>query len=265
MNEKLKILILDDDSFIRRALSEILSRRYEILLARNYAEFKDVIAVFKPHILFLDLNLPDSHGIDICRNLRRGGEYADLFILILTGSTEENIIEEGYAAGADDFIRKPFIPYEIKSKIAIFEKIIRGKKGLEEAYAEQLAHNRKLNIFEEILRSNIVRSDNFFSPETIDKLHEIINFDHFEAVEIREGEDVSLIKRSYNNSGGYPAFDEMKKRISLDVFKGAGIKTFQIKKKKTMLHSLIAPVYLNTVLYGYIYMLSGAVFKKDGA
>ena len=182
MNEFLKILILDDDPFVRSSLSELLSERYRLLVVGSYLEFKSRLNEFNPHVLFLSLSLPGSSGTEICRSLRRAGKYDSMVIIIITESNDPQVIEEGYAAGADDFIRKPFIPFEITSKMSIFERIIRGRINLESAFKDQLGYNKKLYKLEEIIRRGLASKGDSFDYTAVEMLHDIIDFGYFEIV-----------------------------------------------------------------------------------
>ncbi len=257
----MKIMILDDDALVRKALSDVLSDRYAVTVTRNYAEFKSTINNDRPHILFLDLNLPDSYGIDICRSLRRSSRYDNIVIIILTGSNDPKIIEEGYAAGADDFIRKPFIPYEIKSKISIFERIIRGRKNLESAFKDQLLFNRKLYQLEEKIKKNLGIKSDEFSYQSIDMLHDIVSFGYYEAVRQSEVKFSTVAKSPDRES-----FISFSTLVSGGLLKeGIDSKGKKIKAMKAgrVIHIFVYQLFQTGRPWGYVIIESESPFQDD--
>ena len=70
----------------------------------------------QPELVVLDLGLPDIDGLEVCRHLRSAHEH--LPIIVLTARREELDIVEGFEAGADDYLTKPFRPREMRAKIA---------------------------------------------------------------------------------------------------------------------------------------------------
>ncbi|HEY1406822.1 MAG TPA: response regulator, partial [Spirochaetota bacterium] len=114
---EIRILVLDDDQFIRKVLEGIFREKYQFLAVPTIAEFSQVVKNFDPDIVLVDVVLPDGNGIDVCRQLRDQTKYEQLFILMMTSFEDIGSIEAAYRAGANDYIRKPFIPFEIASKI----------------------------------------------------------------------------------------------------------------------------------------------------
>ncbi len=131
---RLKVLALDDDGLVRRVLEDLLAGEHDFRAVSTCAEFNEIVVGFNPDVLLLDLVLPDGDGLDICRELRKNGQFEKLFILMLTAADQKQYIERGYAAGANDYIRKPFVPFEVKSKILNCKKIIAYQNKLYSAF-----------------------------------------------------------------------------------------------------------------------------------
>ncbi len=70
-----------------------------------------------PDIAILDIMMPGISGLDVCRELRNDPLTADVPVIILTARAQESDIEAGFAAGADDYIVKPFSPRELASRV----------------------------------------------------------------------------------------------------------------------------------------------------
>jgi two-component system, OmpR family, KDP operon response regulator KdpE len=110
-----KVLVCDDEHQILRALRVILrDAGFEALPASTAEEALDVAAVNRPDAAIIDLVLPDGDGIELCRRLR---EWSDLPILVLSANGEEDAKVRALAAGADDYVTKPFGPRELVARL----------------------------------------------------------------------------------------------------------------------------------------------------
>lgn len=113
---KTKILVVEDDVYLREGLCELLSKEaYEPVAACNCAEGKRLFADNTFDLVILDVMLPDGNGLDLCNFIRSTG--TDTPILFLTACDEEFQIVRGLDAGADDYVTKPFRLLELLSRI----------------------------------------------------------------------------------------------------------------------------------------------------
>jgi len=110
-----KILVCDDEHQILRALRVILrDAGFETLPASTAEEALDVAAVSRPDAAIIDLVLPDLDGIELCRRLR---EWTEMPLIVLSAIGEENAKVRALAAGADDYVTKPFGPRELVARL----------------------------------------------------------------------------------------------------------------------------------------------------
>jgi two-component system KDP operon response regulator KdpE len=117
---RLRILVCDDEPQILRALKVILrDAGYEAVAASTGEEALDAAAVKPPQAAILDLMLPDIDGVELTRRLR---EWSEMPIVVLSAVGEEDRKVEALAAGADDYVTKPFGPREL---IARLEAVLR--------------------------------------------------------------------------------------------------------------------------------------------
>jgi two-component system, OmpR family, KDP operon response regulator KdpE len=115
MSELPRILVCDDEPQILRALKVILrDAGYEAVLASTGEEALDRAAVKPPEAAILDLMLPDLDGVELTRRLR---EWSQMPILVLSAVGEEDRKVEALAAGADDYVTKPFGPRELIARL----------------------------------------------------------------------------------------------------------------------------------------------------
>jgi two-component system KDP operon response regulator KdpE len=115
MSDLPRILVCDDEPQILRALKVILrDAGYEAVAAGSGEEALDRAAVKPPEAAILDLMLPDLDGVEVTRRLR---EWSRMPILVLSAVGEEDRKVEALAAGADDYVTKPFGPRELVARL----------------------------------------------------------------------------------------------------------------------------------------------------
>jgi two-component system, OmpR family, KDP operon response regulator KdpE len=120
LSDRPVVLICDDEPQILRALRVILrDAGYEALPANNGEEALDAAALRHPDAAIVDLVLPDIDGVEVCRRLR---EWSEMPIIVLSAVGEEDVKVRALAAGADDYVTKPFGPREL---IARLEAVLR--------------------------------------------------------------------------------------------------------------------------------------------
>ena len=112
---KPRILVVDDEHQILRALRVILrDAGFEAVPADSAEEALDLAAVQTPDAAIVDLVLPDLDGVELCRRLR---EWSGMPIILLSAVGDEDAKVRALAAGADDYITKPFGPRELVARL----------------------------------------------------------------------------------------------------------------------------------------------------
>jgi two-component system KDP operon response regulator KdpE len=110
-----RVLIVDDEPQIVRALKVILrDAGYEAMPAESLEEALDRASVRPPDAAIVDLVLPDGDGVELCRRLR---EWTQIPIIVLSAVEEEDAKVQALAAGADDYVTKPFGPRELLARL----------------------------------------------------------------------------------------------------------------------------------------------------
>src|SRR5687768_1994436 len=106
MTEPQRVLVVDDEPAIRRAVSAALQARgYKVSTASTGREALSSAASESPAVVVLDLGLPDLDGVEVCRRLR---EWSEVPIIVLTADGAEDRKVLALDEGADDYITKPF-------------------------------------------------------------------------------------------------------------------------------------------------------------
>jgi len=120
--KKEKILVVDDELFIRDILKSMLEEEYEVIEASDGEEGLALIRKENPSLVILDYKMPVKNGIEVCREIRDDSLYLHLPIIMLTGKSEIQDKVEGLEAGADDYIIKPFDPKEVSARVKMVLK-----------------------------------------------------------------------------------------------------------------------------------------------
>ena len=106
-----RILIVDDEPDLSLALSVHLQRQgYETMSVGTGAEALREAKIFLPHLVLLDLGLPDMSGLKVCEHLADDEATCGTPVLIISGSEAQDIVRQCRAAGSEFFIRKPYDP-----------------------------------------------------------------------------------------------------------------------------------------------------------
>ena len=110
-----RILVVDDSPTIRRMMIASLKglRNVEFDEAENGLEAIERLALAPVNLLFLDLNMPDIHGIEVIEFVRGHQAYIDIPICVVTTRGDEESRAQALASGANVYLTKPFTPQEI--------------------------------------------------------------------------------------------------------------------------------------------------------
>ncbi len=143
--ERLKILVVDDESRMRKLVKDFLVKNnYEVLEAENGSQALDIFYEQKDiALIILDVMMPKMDGWEVCREIR---QYSKVPVIMLTAKSDERDELQGFGLGVDEYITKPFSP---KILVARVEAILRrtsqiGKEETLEAggiVLDKAAHN----------------------------------------------------------------------------------------------------------------------------
>jgi two-component system alkaline phosphatase synthesis response regulator PhoP len=117
-NQPYKILLVDDEPDIIEFLSYNLKKEgFDIYSAGNGKEAIELARKVQPHLIVLDVMMPDMDGIETCREIREQKGLKDVLIAFLTARSEDYTQIAGFEVGADDYITKPIKPRVFISRI----------------------------------------------------------------------------------------------------------------------------------------------------
>jgi phosphoserine phosphatase RsbU/P len=148
----MKILVAEDDAVTRKLLESTLSRlRLDVVAVADGNAAWNALETLKgkdaPELALLDWMMPGLEGIQILRRLRTTPGFELLYVILLTSRTDKEDVAYGLAAGANDYIAKPFDPSELEARVRVGERMVKLQRSLAARVAElevALAHVQRL-------------------------------------------------------------------------------------------------------------------------
>ena len=112
------VLVADDDADIRDLVAFKLEQAgLEVVAVGDGESALEQARARQPALAVLDISMPGLSGIDVCRMLRADPSTSGMLIIMLTARVQEQDVEGGFSAGADDYVTKPFSPRELVSRV----------------------------------------------------------------------------------------------------------------------------------------------------
>ncbi len=145
----MRILVAEDNVGTRNMLKARLQRwGHEVVCAADGEEaWQTLQQENAPNLLVLDWMMPGRSGLDLCRAVRARETAITPYIILLTGLVDKNDIVEGFEAGANDYVTKPFNGAELRARIKTGQSILELQLSLAKRVADleaSLAHVRTL-------------------------------------------------------------------------------------------------------------------------
>jgi two-component system alkaline phosphatase synthesis response regulator PhoP len=129
-NSQFKILLVDDETDVLEFLSYNLKKEgYHVLKAKNGREALTLARNENPHLVILDVMMPEMDGIEACREIRLLPGFSDTIVVFLTARGEDYSQIAGFEAGADDYITKPIKPKVLTSRVKALLRRYRNRKS----------------------------------------------------------------------------------------------------------------------------------------
>ncbi len=122
----MKILIAEDNAFSRTLLKKTLTKAgYDVIAVENGPAAWEVLQQDEiPKLALIDWMMPGMSGVELCQKIREMDCAFPIYVILLTAKTAKEDVLEGFAAGADDFIKKPFDSGELLARIQVGRRLI---------------------------------------------------------------------------------------------------------------------------------------------
>ncbi len=168
---KKTILLVEDNEDLLKVIAGALSHEYSILVAVNGREAIEQLENAKHIAMVLsDVMMPVMNGIELCHFIKNKEEFLHIPIILLTAKNSESDVIEGYEAGADDYITKPF---QLNLLLAKIKSLLRNKERMLRDYSNSIVF--------EMQKPDISSSDKAFLKQAIDCVYmhlDDVGFDH---------------------------------------------------------------------------------------
>jgi two-component system cell cycle response regulator len=187
-----KVLVAEDEPVSRLRLQAFLSKwGYSVLVAADGAEALRMFHRERPRLVVLDRMMPHMDGVDVCRTIRQQAPEPYVYIILLTAQDDTREIIEGFEAGADDYITKPFEVQELEARIRtgariveLQEQLIAAREQLRiEATHDSLTGLLNRAAFFEGFQKEVVRARRYKTPLALI----MADLDHFKAINDQHG------------------------------------------------------------------------------
>jgi diguanylate cyclase (GGDEF)-like protein len=141
------VLVVDDSPVYRKLIEHALEdEAYSPLFAKNGREALELYAKHGPAIVITDWMMPDFSGQELCERIRGDVQHPYTYIIVLTSISEKDNVVKGLAAGADDYLTKPFDPGELLARIGVGRRTIDLHREIDRKnkLLEEMAHTDPL-------------------------------------------------------------------------------------------------------------------------
>ena len=148
----MKILVAEDDAVTRRMLVVTLERLgWDVITAEDgnaaWRVFETLKGKDAPEIAVLDWMMPGIEGIEICRRLHTTPGFELVYIILVTSRGGKEDLSYGLAAGANDYVTKPFDPVELEARVRVGQRMVKLQRSLAARVTQveaALAHVQRL-------------------------------------------------------------------------------------------------------------------------
>jgi DNA-binding response OmpR family regulator/HPt (histidine-containing phosphotransfer) domain-containing protein len=116
--QRSQLLIVDDDTQLLAFVQSMLQPwGFQVALLNDPQQIWSSLEAVKPDLLMLDIEMPGTNGIDLCKRIRNDSQLEDLPILMISASNDDETIQQVFTAGADDYVSKPIRAAELVARV----------------------------------------------------------------------------------------------------------------------------------------------------
>ena len=178
------ILIVDDMSINIKILVELLSDKYDIVIALDGEEALEILEESHVDLVLLDIMMPNVDGYEVCKKLKQNNKTKNIPIIFITAKVDEDSIEKAYDVGGVDYVTKPFKPKELLARIKVQLDLKQMIQHLEYISSyDQLTNIYNRRKFFELAQS-------MFESEKENLYAVMIDIDKFKSINDTYGHDV---------------------------------------------------------------------------
>ena len=128
----MKVLVAEDDPISRQLVRDSLVKwGYEVAVANNGNKAWEILRqVETPQLVLLDWMMPGMDGVEVCKRARAKNNGPYIYIILLTAKVRREDVIDGFDAGADDYVTKPFNARELHARVKVGERVVNLEQSL---------------------------------------------------------------------------------------------------------------------------------------
>ena len=165
------VLVIDDQQANVRMISALLTRSgYQVLPALSGGEGLELARTSKPDVVLLDMRMPGMDGFQVLEQMRESPETKDLPVIFLTADNDRENLIRAFAAGANDYVTKPFVAKELLARVLTHIELKRSRDALrrfaqeKQEMAELVAHDLRNYFANIIFAADLLRTSTTAAP-----------------------------------------------------------------------------------------------------
>jgi len=142
-----QILVVDDSPVSRKLVEQALeAASYSLLFAQSGREALELFRRHAPSIVVTDWMMPDFSGLELCQRIRADAQREYTYVILLSAKAEKDHVVKGLAAGADDYLTKPFDPGELLARVGVGCRTVELHREIDakNRLLEEIAHTDSL-------------------------------------------------------------------------------------------------------------------------
>ena len=129
MDQSMRVLVVDDEKPISTLLSQTFEQEgYEVANAFDGIECMNKMATFRPDVVIMDIMMPKLDGVDTTRLIRRNRSYSETIVVALSARSDDETRQRMKDAGANIFMRKPFVIAKLLARVSRMLEIRSGSQ-----------------------------------------------------------------------------------------------------------------------------------------
>ena len=168
-----QVVVIDDNEEIRSYVKESLVGRYDVFTANNGAEGLKLISKYIPDIIISDIMMPVMDGIQLCSNVKKDLRLSHIPVILLTAKNTIEDRSEGYEAGADSYLTKPFTSTMLHTRIST---LLESRRKIMSQFTEAISDDKAM----EVAQDNYAAIDNEYLKQMTDLIEANISSENLD-------------------------------------------------------------------------------------
>ncbi|MBQ6763044.1 MAG: response regulator [Bacteroidales bacterium] len=179
------LVVVEDNEDIRNYIRETLGEDYTVVLAKDGAEGWSAILKSVPDLVISDIMMPVMDGIELCSRIKKDVQVSHIPVVLLTAKDTNEARSEGYEAGADSYLTKPFTASMLRSRV---RNLLESRQRLAEQFGSAIREREE----QEVAANSFLAIDNEFVRRITELIEENLSSENLDVVWLSENLHMSV-------------------------------------------------------------------------